>query len=97
MYVDPPLRFVARDTAARRVGAKHGHRWCHLFTDGPVEQLHAFAARIGLRREWFQDEDPPHYDLTPPRRERALLLGAIPVARRQAVLIWRALREARHG
>ncbi|MGI9002261.1 MAG: DUF4031 domain-containing protein, partial [Pseudonocardia sp.] len=29
-------------------------RWSHLFTDGPHEQLHAFAARIGLRRAWFQ-------------------------------------------
>lgn len=39
---------------------------CHLFTDGPNEELHAFAARLGLKRAWFQKSTSgPHYD---PRR-----------------------------
>lgn len=59
---------------------------CHLTTDGPIEELHAFAVKIGMHREWFQDHPiAPHYDLTPGRRARALLLGAVEVkAREQA-------------
>ena len=46
-------------------------------TQGP-EELHEFAARLGLRHEWFQDNPvSPHYDLTTPRaRERARDAGA---------------------
>jgi len=29
-------------------------RWSHLIAD-TEDELHAFAARLGLRREWFQD------------------------------------------
>lgn len=49
---------------------------CHLTAD-TVEELHAFAARIGLRRAWFQNGRVPHYDLTPGRREDAELAGAV--------------------
>jgi hypothetical protein len=59
---------------------------CHLTTDGAISELHAFAARLGMRREWFQEHPyAPHYDLTPERRARALVLGAVLVpAREQA-------------
>ena len=60
---------------------------CHLTTDGTLEELHGFAARIGMRREWFQDHRiAPHYDLTPKRREHALRLGAVFVPMREQVL-----------
>jgi len=50
----------------------------HLMTDGPIEELHDFAQRLGLRREWFQDHAVhPHYDLTPRRRVDAIALGAV--------------------
>lgn len=63
---------------ASRVGAKHGHRWCHMWTDGPIQELHVFAARIGMRREWFQNHGwLPHYDLVPTRRAHAIRLGAV--------------------
>jgi Protein of unknown function (DUF4031) len=42
---------------AAKVGRLNA-RWSHL-TVGPFddpEELHAFAARIGLRRSWFQDK-----------------------------------------
>lgn len=59
---------------------------CHLTVDGPIDLLHSFAKRLGLRREWFQDHAlAPHYDLTPRRRGEAIALGAVEVpAREQA-------------
>jgi hypothetical protein len=58
-------------------------RWTgggHLQADTP-EELHDFAGRLGLRREWFQAKpgrpENDHYDLTQRGRERALELGAI--------------------
>lgn len=33
-------------------------RWSHLTAD-TREELHEFAARLGLRREWFQDPAAP--------------------------------------
>jgi len=52
--------------------------WCHMWTDGPAEELHAFARRIGLRREWYQEHHVlSHYDLTVCMRERALKEGAV--------------------
>jgi predicted kinase len=47
--------------------------WCHMTTDGSFEELHAFAARLGLRRAWFQRD---HYDLPPHGRAAAVALGA---------------------
>jgi Protein of unknown function (DUF4031) len=50
-----------------------GRRWAHLVSDESYEELHAFAARLGLRREWFQGD---HYDVPADLRETALTLGA---------------------
>ncbi len=47
--------------------------WCHMATDGTWEELHAFAARLGLRRAWFQGD---HYDLPAHGRAAAVALGA---------------------
>ena len=54
-----------------------GKQSCHLTADTP-EELHAFAAKIGLRREWAQHEGRKtlHYDLTPKRRIAAIYNGA---------------------
>ena len=58
---------------------------CHLTAD-TLEELHAFAHRLALRREWFQDHSVmPHYDLTPARRERALEFGAVFVSTREQI------------
>ena len=37
----------------------------HLIADS-LDELHAFAAKIGLKRYWFQDAKKlhPHYDIT---------------------------------
>ncbi len=60
---------------------RQGHRWCHLWADDPAE-LHAFAARLGLLRSWFQDRPSlPHYDLMGERmRSKAVALGAVPMS-----------------
>lgn len=51
--------------------------WCHMATDGPLSELHQMAARLGLRRCWFQNTPGhPHYDLTPGKRTQALRFGA---------------------
>lgn len=51
--------------------------WCHLVADS-LKELHDFARRIGLKRQWFQDRGfYPHYDVTIAIREKALRLGAV--------------------
>ena len=70
-----------------------GRMWCHLFTDSEdIEELHAFARRLGLRRHWFQQ--PPraswcHYDITESKRGQAIKLGAVETD------YWKALEVAR--
>lgn len=67
---------------------------CHLTTDGDLDELHAFATRIGLRRAWFQNHRiAPHYDLTPDRRERALRGGAIFVSAREQAIARRRKKD----
>lgn len=54
-----------------------GRVWCHLVADTPGE-LHAFARRLGLHKDWFQSGSVyPHYDITVSVRDRALSLGAL--------------------
>jgi hypothetical protein len=48
-------------------------RWCHMASDAGFEELHVFAARLGIPRHRFQGD---HYDLPPHLRARALALGA---------------------
>lgn len=50
----------------------------HLTTTD-IDELHAMAAKIGLKREWFQDKRVPHYDCQ--RRIRALAVAAGAVER----------------
>lgn len=65
-----------------------GQLWCHMMTDGEMSELHFFAARIGLRRSWFQSDSPshlPHYDLSPEYRKKAIMAGATYVDNREIV------------
>ena len=50
----------------------------HLMSDESVIELHEFAARIGLKRCWFQNHsNHPHYDLTTSHKvSTAVLAGA---------------------
>lgn len=65
-----------------------GRLWCHLVSDVSIEELHAFAVRLGFPRRSFQGD---HYDLHEDLRSAALALGAQPVASRELV---RRLRNA---
>jgi Protein of unknown function (DUF4031) len=79
VYVDELLDYS--DLAAAR-GLRHSN-WCHLTAD-TREELHAFAARLGLRRGWFQDDEVLwHYDVTAGKRAQALRLGAAEVTFRE--------------
>lgn len=53
----------------------------HLVAD-TYDELHAFAKKMGLKREWFQQQSRwPHYDLTTKRAlNRALKMGVKTVA-----------------
>ena len=57
--------------------------WCHMAVDGSFEELHAFAASMGIPRSRFQGD---HYDLPPWMRERAVALGAEQVTTRELLL-----------
>ena len=50
--------------------------WCHMVSDESFDELHAFAAAMGIPRRRFQGD---HYDLHPGLRERAVELGAVEV------------------
>ena len=59
---------------------------CHMTSDS-IEELHTFAARLGLRRAWFQSRRRIahcHYDLTAGMRFRAIKLGAKEITREEA-------------
>ena len=54
-----------------------GKMWGHMMAD-TIEELHEFAGRIGLKREWFQNaKGIPHYDVTVKKRDEAIRLGAV--------------------
>lgn len=77
VYVDELFTAFAKEAQAARVGNRNGNQWCHMWTDGPISELHSVAVRIGLKTAWFQDKGSlPHYDLTPSRRVKALQAGA---------------------
>jgi hypothetical protein len=58
-----------------------GRRWAHLMAD-TLDELHAFAAVLGIPRRAFQDKTSgAHYDVTEELREQALRLGAVAISR----------------
>lgn len=69
----------------------------HLQADR-TDELHAFAASLGLKRSWFQSKpgrpEYDHYDLTLAKRDRAILLGAIPESIEDSTARRRCLRES---
>ncbi len=74
-----------------------GRRWCHLVADD-IAELHEFANRLGLLRQWFQSKPGrpwrDHYDLPDEARVQALAMGAKPLTTREMAERQAALRDA---
>ena len=73
-----------------------GRKWCHLLADD-IDELHRFAARIGVHRLLYQGPpktSAPHYDITGIERDRALRLGAIACGRDEIVAVFRRVKIA---
>ena len=51
----------------------HGRLWSHLVSDTSYEELHAFAAAVGLPRRAFERD---HYDVIADRFDDVLVSGA---------------------
>jgi hypothetical protein len=67
-------------------------KMCHMLAD-TLDELHAMADAIGMKREWFQNsKDHPHYDLSLTKRALALRHGAIEIDNRQLVTLVRKWR-----
>jgi hypothetical protein len=68
----------------------------HMIAD-TLDELHAMADAIGMRREWFQAAPPasfPHYDLTQSRRKRAIGNGAVALDRREFYARMKTIRAS---
>ncbi len=64
VLLDPPL-WPAHDTL-----------WSHLVSDASLEELHAFARRLGVPARSF---DLDHYDVPAARYDELVAAGACPV------------------
>ena len=71
-----------------------GQLWCHLAADS-LDELHDFARKIGLKRQWFQEPPKtryPHYDLNANRRVVAVKRGAVEITGRELLGYSKLLR-----
>jgi hypothetical protein len=94
VYVDPLSNWPKGWGPGKRYG-----RFCHLFGDDP-EELHVFAALIGLKRSWAQGGGTTgrmlHYDITAEKRAEAVRTGAVELSLRRArVMISAKVKAAR--
>ena len=74
-----------------------GHVWAHLVSDTSYDELHAFAAGLGIPRRVFQGD---HYDVPAAVRDQAIAAGAVAVGSQELVRRLRAAglrRRHRYG
>lgn len=64
-----------------------GRLWSHLASDESFEELHAFAAALGVPARGF---DRDHYDIPAEHYDDAVAAGAVPVRSREIVARLRA-------
>jgi Protein of unknown function (DUF4031) len=62
--------------------AAHGRLWSHLVSDASFEELHTFAAELGVPERAFERD---HYDVPDALYDAALAAGAVPVSSRELV------------
>jgi hypothetical protein len=60
----------------------HGRLWSHMISDDSYEELHAFAASLGIPSRAFERD---HYDVVAERHAAALAAGARPASSREIV------------
>lgn len=84
LYIDPPT------------WPGHGRVWSHLVSDLSFDELHLFAADLGVSPRAF---DGDHYDLVSHRYEDAVRAGAVQVSSRDVVRLLSAagLRRRKAG
>lgn len=61
---------------------RYGRMWCHLVSDASFDELHAFAASVGMPERAFHRD---HYDVPAERRDDMLRAGAESVTCRELV------------
>lgn len=59
-----------------------GRLWSHLASDTSYDELHAFAARVGIPERGF---DRDHYDVPAEYYDDMVAAGAVPVRSRELV------------
>lgn len=79
VYIDDMYRYA--------IGQFRGMQMSHMIADSATE-LHAVAARIGMKREWYQGD---HYDVPLTRRDQAIAVGAVVITYRQCGMMRRRL------
>lgn len=62
--------------------AGHGRLWSHLISDVSYEELHEFAAGVGIPRQAFERD---HYDVIAERFDDVIAAGATEVTSREIV------------
>ncbi len=72
----------------------HGRRFAHLVSDESFDELHGFAAALGLPARAFHRD---HYDLPDDWWHRAVAAGAEPVDARELVRRLRGAGLRRRG
>ena len=60
----------------------HGRLWSHLASDTSYDELHRFAASLGIPRRGF---DRDHYDIPAERYDSVVAAGAVPISSRELV------------
>ena len=75
IYIDPPT------------WPGHGRRWSHLVSDVSYDELHTFAAGLGVPRRAFERD---HYDIPDERYADVVAAGAVEVSSREVVRLLHA-------
>jgi hypothetical protein len=65
----------------------HGTLWSHLISDTSLEELHAFAAELGIPRRGFEGD---HYDVPEERYAALVAAGARPIGGRELLRLLQA-------
>jgi hypothetical protein len=58
-----------------------------------LDELHEFAAKIGMPITWFQDKKKPHYDLFGRKKGAAIKAGAKVISTKEIVKLIKESEE----